>query len=282
MAWIESHQELRDHPKTIRLTHLLGVHRMQAIGHLHALWWWCLSYADNGDLARFEYYEIAMAAGWDGDPEAFVKALAEAGWLEGDLMVVHDWEHYGGKLAERRRADAERKSAARRKEVRRKSGGRAMERRTDGVRREENTREENTTTAGISEPKASTTPQLAVSSQKRATDPTFEALYEATTGSPYEGQPQLTSRERGILNRAAKELRSVGATPGEILRRAGHFLGWVGQLPTADNLVTHWTRLANPQQRATPDQLAALQRAQDDAARRARLEARDRQKGLPE
>lgn len=115
MAWIESHQELRDHPKTIRLATRLGVHRMQAVGHLHALWWWCLAYADTGDLTEFEDAEIAVGAGWDDDPGDFVAALSASGWLDGDRSV-HDWHEYAGKLVEKRRADAERKAAARRQE----------------------------------------------------------------------------------------------------------------------------------------------------------------------
>lgn len=112
MAWIESHQELRDHPKTIRLATRLGVHRMQAIGHLHALWWWCLAYADAGDLTEFDNLEVALGAGWDGDADVFVESLTAAGWLTADRQV-HDWHDYAGKLVERRRMDAERKTSMR-------------------------------------------------------------------------------------------------------------------------------------------------------------------------
>lgn len=126
MAWIESHQGLRDHPKTSRLARSLGIHRMQAIGHLHALWWWCLSYADDGDLSFFDDGEIADAAGWDGDVSDFARALVSAGWLEVDRSV-HDWHDYAGKLIERRKADALRKKAGKPTEVPRSSNGRKAE-----------------------------------------------------------------------------------------------------------------------------------------------------------
>jgi len=135
VAWIESHQELRDHPKTIRLTGRLGVHRMQAIGHLHALWWWCLAYADDGDLSEFDNLEVATGAGWDGDADEFVESLTAAGWLTDDRQV-HDWYDYAGKLVERRRKDRERKADSRGEpaDVQRKSAGS----RKDGVRTQPN------------------------------------------------------------------------------------------------------------------------------------------------
>ena len=34
MAWIEAHQELRNHPKTKKAARLLGISRPQMIGHL--------------------------------------------------------------------------------------------------------------------------------------------------------------------------------------------------------------------------------------------------------
>lgn len=100
MAWLESHQEVRDHPKTRRLARELGIHRMQAIGHLHGLWWWALDYAPDGDLSRFEDQDIADACDWDGDAGQLVQALRTHGWLDGQQL--HDWDKYGGKYVKRR------------------------------------------------------------------------------------------------------------------------------------------------------------------------------------
>lgn len=107
MAWIESHQELGDHPKTRKLATMLGVHRMQAVGHLHALWWWALDYAEDGDLSNFDPFDIALGARWDGDADLFVRALAgcgprgSSGFLDeaDDGFVIHDWAEHTGMLS---------------------------------------------------------------------------------------------------------------------------------------------------------------------------------------
>jgi DnaD/phage-associated family protein len=117
MAWIESHQELAEHPKTKKLMRLLGAGRPQAIGYLHLLWWWALDYAQDGSLARYEPADIAEAAGWQGEASKFVSALLDCGsggskgFLERDpagTLLIHDWDDYAGKLLDQRRANAER------------------------------------------------------------------------------------------------------------------------------------------------------------------------------
>jgi len=111
MAWIESHQELRLHPKTRRLARELGIPLAQAIGHLHCLWWWAMDYAQDGDLSRYDAMDIAIGAEWDGEPERFLEALIDARFvdrLSDGHMRLHDWSEYAGRLIEHRRANAER------------------------------------------------------------------------------------------------------------------------------------------------------------------------------
>lgn len=80
------------------------------------LWWWCMDYAQDGDLTTFSDAEIAEAAGWGADPEHFVAALVACGgtmrqgFLErdGEGTRVHDWSEYGGRLLELKAANAER------------------------------------------------------------------------------------------------------------------------------------------------------------------------------
>ena len=110
--WIESHQTLARHPKTLRLAGLLKINKAQAIGHLHLLWWWTLDYAPEGDLSAFTSCEIGAAAEWTGNADGFMEAIKTAGWLDEDLHV-HDWHDYAGKLVEKRKADAQRKRAVR-------------------------------------------------------------------------------------------------------------------------------------------------------------------------
>src|SRR5690606_22136242 len=111
MAWIESHDNLKDHPKTRRAARLLGVSVPTIIGHLHLLWHWCLSYAEDGDLSAYDAADIAEAVMWDGDPDQFIEALincgpaGKAGFLERDAqgrLLVHDWHEYAGKLIAKR------------------------------------------------------------------------------------------------------------------------------------------------------------------------------------
>lgn len=127
MAWIESHQELARHPKTLRLARLLGVSVPAAIGHLQLLWWWAMDFASDGSLADFEAEEIATAVMWDGDPDVLVAALLAAKFVDGGpgAYEIHDWHDYAGRLVTRRQANAERMRNARSHNVQRTSGARA-------------------------------------------------------------------------------------------------------------------------------------------------------------
>lgn len=110
MAWLEAHQELRDHPKTKRAARLLNIGRPQMIGHMLCLWWWCLDYAETGSLANFDRADIADAAGWEGDPDLFIEALVNCGTSgrpgflvdDGDSLSVNDWAEYGGRYITKR------------------------------------------------------------------------------------------------------------------------------------------------------------------------------------
>lgn len=118
MAWIESHQGLARHPKTLKLARKLNVHVAQAIGHLHMFWWWALDYAQDGDLSHCDPEDIAIAADWPEDADFFVESMVEVGFIDRDndgLLIIHDWYDYAGKLIERRAADAARKKRSRAK-----------------------------------------------------------------------------------------------------------------------------------------------------------------------
>lgn len=116
MAYLEAYQELRDHPKTKRAARLLGIARPQMIGHLMCLWWWCMDYAQDGDLSDFDNADIADAAEWEGDPDLFVHALSDCGPADRhgflarseDGLTVNDWQEYGGKYIAKRNQGRER------------------------------------------------------------------------------------------------------------------------------------------------------------------------------
>lgn len=117
MAWIELHQPLIRHPKTLHLTELLRVKRQLVIGHLATLWCWALDAApDGGPLTA---RDLKAGAEWDGDAQRFAEALAEARFLdriEGDRFMLHDWHEYAGRLVAKRRSNAERQRQFRERE----------------------------------------------------------------------------------------------------------------------------------------------------------------------
>lgn len=114
MAWIESHQHLEKNGKVLELSNMLGINKYQAIGHLHALWWWALDNAEDGDLKRFSNATVTQACGWENyikdeiglsrvneitnrdKGDCFVDALISCGFIDkrdGGLFI-HNWDIY--------------------------------------------------------------------------------------------------------------------------------------------------------------------------------------------
>jgi hypothetical protein len=132
--WIESHQALANHPKTLKAMRLLGVDKPTMVGYLHLLWWWALDYAPEGDLSKYEDADLADAACYQGDPHRFVSALVNCGiGADGKGFIdasdtsgryLHDWHDYAGKMIERRKANAKRMREARAEHVQNTSGAR--------------------------------------------------------------------------------------------------------------------------------------------------------------
>lgn len=99
MAWIESHQVLKDHPKVARLARAAGWSQCETIGKLHIFWWWCLDYACDGRLKRFDHETIAGVFGVTVDCTEFVNLLIESRWLDSEPEIrVHDWWDYSGRF----------------------------------------------------------------------------------------------------------------------------------------------------------------------------------------
>jgi hypothetical protein len=114
MAWIEVHQSLFTHRKTLELADVLELPEVYVAGHLVALWSWSLDNAPDGILPTSPRI-VARAAQWSGDPGQLVDALLEVGYLdmEGANLCIHDWAMYAGRLVEKRKANAERMRQAR-------------------------------------------------------------------------------------------------------------------------------------------------------------------------
>jgi hypothetical protein len=117
MAYIESHQSLSRHRKTLAVVSTLHVDRHKLLGHLHELWWWGLDNADiTGLVGHVSDEVLAEAAGWPlKDAQRFVGALTSAEFIDAtpDGLVLHDWPDYAGKLNERREQNRERMRRAR-------------------------------------------------------------------------------------------------------------------------------------------------------------------------
>lgn len=99
MAWIEFHEQLRDHYKVQRLSKLLKIPYTQALGHLACLWTWAAGNARDGNLKKLTDDEIAYAAKWDGQVNGFVGHLIASGFLEKD-RTIHDWTKHGVRFLE--------------------------------------------------------------------------------------------------------------------------------------------------------------------------------------
>ena len=121
MAWIELHQSLWTHRKTVILAATLGINELYAAAHMSKLWTWALDNAQNGDLTGLPNKVIAFGAGWTGDENAFVDALVSSGWVDrdGGSMSLHDWYDYAGRLIDKKNANKERMRNARAKNVQR-------------------------------------------------------------------------------------------------------------------------------------------------------------------
>ena len=98
MAWIESHQSLKESHKLYDLMTSLDWDRAEALGRLHLFWYWCVDHAENGDLRKFNDGHLALAAELSPkDGKRFVEAMVNAGFLDKEpYFRLHDWwDHFG-------------------------------------------------------------------------------------------------------------------------------------------------------------------------------------------
>ena len=90
--------------------------------------------------------------------------------------------------------------------------------------------------------------------RKRKADPLFDAIVEACSINAL----RLTTSSRGALNRAAKELREVGADPDQVLDAARAYrLKYPEAAITPQALAKHFPALSNPE--PVPSRYAAPQ-----------------------
>lgn len=92
LPWIRVYNDLPDHHKSDQLAGILGEPR--AWTHVLELWLWVSRIRPDGSLSGLSPSVVARRAGWTGDADAFVDALRQCGFLDGDQ--VHDWDEYQG------------------------------------------------------------------------------------------------------------------------------------------------------------------------------------------
>ncbi|NPV80817.1 MAG: hypothetical protein HPY52_11160 [Firmicutes bacterium] len=112
MAWIELHQSVWTHRKTLRLAAELEIPSIYAVGHMAQFWCWAIDNVPNGCLINIPPRVIAIAAGWPGDPDTFCRAALAAGFFDDDgqgNLSIHDWYDYAGRLLEQREHAASQK-----------------------------------------------------------------------------------------------------------------------------------------------------------------------------
>jgi hypothetical protein len=180
--YIPSYASLKDHPKTRKLARLLDIPRVQAIGHLHCLWWWAMTYAQDGELHTFDNEDLAVGAEWDGDAASFTSALCSAGFVIGERL--HNWDRYGGRVLHGRQRKAE--SQRRYREERSRSGNvdATLPLPDDHVtakdknRQEESRQEETTTLSTDSDESVGGEDEVPETAQVRYTDD-FEAFWRS-------------------------------------------------------------------------------------------------------
>ena len=108
MAWIQVHQQLKDHRKLLAAADELETEPAHMLGLLISFWLWALDNAPTGSLAGISTRTIARAAQWSGNAEELVDALTLAGFLDTDdtgELEIHDWYEYTGKLIDQREAE---------------------------------------------------------------------------------------------------------------------------------------------------------------------------------
>ena len=99
MAWLESHQNLENHPKLSLFLHKTGFNLNEAIGFLHRLWWWTLTYAEDGILSKYDCSQFLVRLTDKIEPEKLLNFLIECNFIDDDTknIKIHNWLKYAGR-----------------------------------------------------------------------------------------------------------------------------------------------------------------------------------------
>lgn len=92
------------HHKVRKLAKSLNVTPQAALGLLVCLWCEAMQQRESGSLTGWDDCDVAVASGWMGDHDLFIKAMLSARWLDkdGDTYQLHDWIENQGELLHKR------------------------------------------------------------------------------------------------------------------------------------------------------------------------------------
>ena len=93
MAWIQVHQQLKDHRKLLAAADELEIEPAHMLGLLISFWLWALDNTPSGSLEGISNRMIARAAQWDGNPDELVEVLKNSGLLDEETagkLEIHD------------------------------------------------------------------------------------------------------------------------------------------------------------------------------------------------
>lgn len=99
------------HPKTVKLRRRIG---SDGVLSLIALYGFTAQNKPDGRLADMSDEDVAIAAGWDGEPAVFISALMECRFLDDcdGHFAVHDWAMHNGWAANAQARSEQSRSAA--------------------------------------------------------------------------------------------------------------------------------------------------------------------------
>ena len=131
MAWIEVHDNLPDHNKTLDVAEALKMDSDLVVGKLIRLWTWALTNREDGVFKARDVTLIADVMRYRGKAQKLVDALVCAGFLDriGDGYAIHDWDQHVCMLREKR----EKVRAQTRERVKRYRDQKKADDVTDGV-----------------------------------------------------------------------------------------------------------------------------------------------------
>ena len=192
MPWIKYDTSLHNKPRVQRIAETLEISRFDAAGRLCAVWGWADTMTDDGRIAFGTLSQIDRAA----EIEGFGQAMLDVGWVEldGDDLVIPDWEAHHSASAKRRADGAKR--AAKNRQTKADSGKsqtRVRKPRTKSAPRGEEKREEESNTPltpqGGSDQTERENHQTTEGNQTKPIDPARAAQHAKTAADLERGIP---------------------------------------------------------------------------------------------